>query len=183
MAEQTRRSRLPAPPGRAAAAPSGRPTTEPFWALRDVSLEVAPRRGRRAHRPNGAGKSTLLKLLSRITLPTEGRIELRGRDGLAARGRAPAFTPSSRGARTSTSTARSSGLSRREIASRYDEIVEFSGVEAFIDTPVKRYSSGMFVRLGFAVAAHLEPEIMLVDEVLAVGDTAFQRKCMEKIAT
>ena len=130
---------------------------------------------------NGAGKSTLLKLLSRITLPTEGRIELHGRVGLAARGGHRLPPRAHRAARTSSSTATLLGMRRWEILRRFDEIVEFSGVERFIDTPVKRYSSGMFVRLAFAVAAHLDPEILLIDEVLAVGDMEFQRRSLEKM--
>jgi lipopolysaccharide transport system ATP-binding protein len=155
-------------------------TSEPFWALRDISMEVEPGEVIGLIGPNGAGKSTLLKLLARITLPTEGRIELRGRmASLLEVG--TGFHPELTGRENVYLNGAILGLSRRDIDSRYDEIVEFSGVEAFIDTPVKRYSSGMFVRLGFAVAAHLEAEIMLIDEVLAVGDAAFQRKCMNKI--
>jgi lipopolysaccharide transport system ATP-binding protein len=155
-------------------------TSEPFWALRDISMEVEPGEVIGLIGPNGAGKSTLLKLLARITLPTEGRIELRGRmASLLEVG--TGFHPELTGRENVYLNGAILGLSRRDIDRRYDEIVEFSGVEAFIDTPVKRYSSGMFVRLGFAVAAHLEAEIMLIDEVLAVGDAAFQRKCMSKI--
>jgi lipopolysaccharide transport system ATP-binding protein len=156
------------------------PTTEPFWALRDVSMEIAPGEVLGLIGPNGAGKSTLLKLLARITLPTEGRIELRGRvASLLEVG--TGFHPELTGRENVALNGAILGLSRQEIARRFDAIVEFSGVEEFIDTPVKRYSSGMTVRLGFAVAAHLEAEIMLVDEVLAVGDAAFQRKCINKI--
>ena len=156
------------------------PASEPFWALRDVSLEVAPGEVVGLIGPNGAGKSTLLKLLARITPPTEGRIELRGRvASLLEVG--TGFHPELTGRENVYLNGAILGLSRQEIARRFDEIVEFSGVEKFIDTPVKRYSSGMSVRLGFAVAAHLDAEIMLVDEVLAVGDAAFQRKCMDKI--
>jgi ABC-type polysaccharide/polyol phosphate transport system ATPase subunit len=155
-------------------------TTEPFWALRDISMEVAPGEVVGLIGPNGAGKSTLLKLLARITLPTEGRIELRGRTAsLLEVG--TGFHPELTGRENVALNGAILGLSRQEIARRFDAIVEFSGVEKFIDTPVKRYSSGMTVRLGFAVAAHLEAEIMLIDEVLAVGDAAFQRKCMSKI--
>jgi lipopolysaccharide transport system ATP-binding protein len=154
--------------------------SEPFYALHDVSLEVAHGEVIGLIGPNGAGKSTLLKLLARITPPTEGRIELHGRiASLLEVG--TGFNPELTGRENIYLNGAILGLSRAEIDSRYDDIVEFSGVEAFIDTPVKRYSSGMFVRLGFAVAAHLEAEIMLVDEVLAVGDTSFQRKCMDKI--
>ena len=145
-----------------------------------MSLEVAPGEVVGLIGPNGAGKSTLLKLLARITLPTEGRIELRGRMATLLEV-GTGFHPELTGRENVYLNGAILGLSRREIARRFDAIVEFSGVEAFIDTPVKRYSSGMFVRLGFAVAAHLDAEIMLVDEVLAVGDAAFQRKCMNKI--
>jgi lipopolysaccharide transport system ATP-binding protein len=153
---------------------------EAFWALRDVSMEVAPGEVVGLIGPNGAGKSTLLRLLARITPPTEGRIELHGRMA-ALLEVGTGFHPELTGRENVFLNGAILGLSRREIASRFDEIVEFSGVETFLDTPVKRYSSGMFVRLGFAVAAHLDAEIMLVDEVLAVGDAAFQRKCMNKM--
>ena len=153
---------------------------EAFWALQDVSLEVGQGEVIGLIGPNGAGKSTLLKLLARITLPTEGRIELHGRTAsLLEVG--TGFHPELTGRENVFLNGAILGLSRQEIEKRYDDIVEFSGVDAFINTPVKRYSSGMFVRLGFAVAAHLDAEIMLVDEVLAVGDAAFQRKCMNKI--
>ena len=130
--------------------------------------------------PNGAGKSTLLKLLSRITLPTEGRIVLRGRVATLLEV-GTGFHPELTGRENIFLNGAILGMRRREIAARFDEIVEFSGIERFIDTPVKRYSSGMYVRLAFAVAAHLEPEILLVDEVLAVGDAEFQRKCLGKM--
>jgi lipopolysaccharide transport system ATP-binding protein len=156
------------------------PASEPFWALHDVSLEVGQGEVVGLIGPNGAGKSTLLKLLARITLPTEGRIELRGRMATLLEV-GTGFHPELTGRENVYLNGAILGLSRQEIASRYDAIVDFAGVEEFIDTPVKRYSSGMFVRLGFAVAAHLDAEIMLVDEVLAVGDAAFQRKCMNKI--
>jgi lipopolysaccharide transport system ATP-binding protein len=156
------------------------PASEPFWALHDVSLEVGQGEVVGLIGPNGAGKSTLLKLLARITLPTEGRIELHGRTATLLEV-GTGFHPELTGRENVFLNGAILGLSRQEIARRFDAIVEFAGVEAFIDTPVKRYSSGMFVRLGFAVAAHLDAEIMLVDEVLAVGDAAFQRKCMNKI--
>ena len=156
------------------------PTSEPFWALHDVSLEVAPGEVIGLIGPNGAGKSTLLKLLARVTLPTEGRIELRGRMATLLEV-GTGFHPELTGRENVFLNGAILGLRRQEIERRFDEIVAFSGVEAFIDTPVKRYSSGMFVRLGFAVAAHLDAEIMLVDEVLAVGDAGFQRKCLNKI--
>ena len=156
------------------------PASKPFWALRDVSLEVEPGEVVGLIGPNGAGKSTLLKLLARISHPTEGRIELRGRlASLLEVG--TGFHPELTGRENVFLNGAILGLSRQEIARQFDAIVEFSGVEKFIDTPVKRYSSGMSVRLGFAVAAHLDAEIMLVDEVLAVGDAAFQRKCMSRI--
>ena len=156
------------------------PTTEPFWALRGLSLEVAPGEVIGLMGPNGAGKSTLLKLMSRITLPTEGRIELRGRVATLLEV-GTGFHPELTGRENVYLNGAILGLRRQDIARRFDAIVDFSGVEAFIDTPVKRYSSGMFVRLGFAVAAHLDAEIMFVDEVLAVGDAAYQRKCIQKI--
>ncbi len=151
-----------------------------LWALRDVSLQIEQRRGGCADRPNGAGKSTLLKLLSRITLPTEGRIVMRGRVATLLEV-GTGFHPELSGRENIFVNGAILGMRRREIDARFDEIVEFSGIERFIDTPVKRYSSGMYVRLAFAVAAHLEPEILLVDEVLAVGDAEFQRKCLGKM--
>jgi lipopolysaccharide transport system ATP-binding protein len=153
---------------------------EEFWALRNVDAhvdrgEVVGLIGR-----NGAGKSTLLKLLSRITPPTEGEILLRGRvASLLEVG--TGFHPELTGRENIFLNGAILGMREREIAARFDEIAAFSGVERFLDTPVKRYSSGMFVRLAFAVAAHLEPEILLVDEVLAVGDAEFQRKCLDKM--
>jgi len=155
---------------------------EKFWALRDVSFEVAEGEVFGLIGANGAGKSTLLKLLARITMPTEGRITLRGQVGsLLEVG--TGFHPELTGRENIFLNGSILGMSRREIASRYDEIVEFSGVEQFIETPVKRYSSGMFVRLAFSVAAHLEPAILLLDEVLSVGDAEFQRKCLAKMDT
>jgi homopolymeric O-antigen transport system ATP-binding protein len=154
--------------------------TEDFWAVRDVSFEV--RRGETlgivGH--NGAGKSTLLKLLSRITAPTTGEITLTGT--LAALIEVGSgFHPELTGRENIFLSGSILGMKRREIAEKLDRIVSFSGVGAFIDTPVKRYSSGMFVRLGFSVAAHLEPDILLVDEVLSVGDAAFQVQCHERL--
>ena len=154
--------------------------TEDFWALRDVSFEVGAGDVVGIIGKNGAGKSTLLKILTRITKPTEGRAEIRGRVGsLLEVG--TGFHPELTGRENIFLSGTILGMSRREVESRYDSIVEFSGISRFIDTPVKRYSSGMTVRLGFAVAAHLEPEVLLIDEVLAVGDVAFQKKCLGKM--
>ncbi|MBU0596313.1 ABC transporter ATP-binding protein [Candidatus Bipolaricaulota bacterium] len=151
-----------------------------IWALRDVSFEIAQGEVVGVIGANGAGKSTLLKVLTRITEPTTGYAELRGRVGsLLEVG--TGFHPELTGRDNVYLSGAVLGMTRREIAARFDEIVSFSGVEKFIDTPVKRYSSGMTVRLGFAVAAHLEPEILLVDEVLAVGDAAFRRKSLGKM--
>jgi lipopolysaccharide transport system ATP-binding protein len=155
-------------------------THESLWALRDVSLEVHAGEALGLIGPNGAGKSTLLKLLSRITLPTEGRITLRGRVATLLEV-GTGFHPDLTGRENIFINGAILGMRRREIEARFDEIVEFSGIERFIDTPVKRYSSGMYVRLAFAVAAHLQPEILLVDEVLAVGDAEFQRRCLGKM--
>jgi lipopolysaccharide transport system ATP-binding protein len=157
-----------------------RTTREAFWALREVSLEIAPGEVVGVIGRNGAGKSTLLKVLSRITRPTAGEVRLRGRMGsLLEVG--TGFHPELSGRENVYLSGAILGMTRREIQRKFDEIVEFAGVESFLDTPVKRYSSGMNVRLGFAVAAHLEPEILLVDEVLAVGDAEFQTKCLGKM--
>jgi lipopolysaccharide transport system ATP-binding protein len=153
---------------------------EVVWALKDVSFEV--RRGEVLGiiGRNGAGKTTLLKILSRITEPTEGRAVINGRVGsLLEVG--TGFHPELTGRENIYLNGAILGMTRAEIDGKFDEIVDFSGVEKFIDTPVKRYSSGMRVRLGFAVAAHLDPEILLVDEVLAVGDAGFQKKCLGKM--
>jgi lipopolysaccharide transport system ATP-binding protein len=157
--------------------PQGARAQEELWALRDVSLEIERGEAVGLIGPNGAGKSTLLKLLSQITLPTEGRITLRGRVATLLEV-GTGFHPELSGRENIYVNGAILGMRRREIDARFDEIVEFSGVERFIDMPVKRYSSGMYVRLAFAVAAHLQPEILLVDEVLAVGDAEFQRKCL-----
>lgn len=155
-------------------------TDEYFWALNDVSFEI--RRGEVVGiiGRNGAGKSTLLKILSRITEPTRGQGEIHGRVG-ALLEVGTGFHPELTGRENIYLNGAILGMNRREVACKFDEIVAFAEVEKFVDTPVKRYSSGMYVRLAFAVAAHLEPEILLVDEVLAVGDAAFQKKCLGKI--
>jgi lipopolysaccharide transport system ATP-binding protein len=151
-----------------------------IWALDDVSFDVRAGEVLGLIGRNGAGKSTLLKVLSRITDPTEGQVTLRGRVGsLLEVG--TGFHPELTGRENIFLNGRILGMRRAEIVRRFDEIVEFAGVERFLDTPVKRYSSGMQVRLAFAVAAHLEPEILLVDEVLAVGDAEFQEKCLGKM--
>jgi lipopolysaccharide transport system ATP-binding protein len=151
---------------------------EMIWALRELSFEVEPGEVLGLIGHNGAGKSTLLKILSRITEPTEGRIELYGRLGsLLEVG--TGFHPELTGRENVYLSGAILGMARAEIDRKLDAVVAFSGVEKFLDTPVKRYSSGMYVRLAFAVAAHMEPEILLVDEVLAVGDLAFQQKCLD----
>jgi lipopolysaccharide transport system ATP-binding protein len=151
-----------------------------IWALRDVGFEVMPGEVVGVIGSNGAGKSTLLKILSEITYPTEGRVRLRGRvASLLEVG--TGFHPELTGRENIFLNGAILGMTRREILDKFGEIVAFAGVETFIDTPVKRYSSGMQVRLAFAVAAHLEPEILLVDEVLAVGDAAFQKKCVGRM--
>jgi lipopolysaccharide transport system ATP-binding protein len=155
-------------------------TTEEFWALRNVSFEVGIGKRLGIVGANGAGKSTLLKILSRITSPTEGEARLRGRvASLLEVG--TGFHPELTGRENIYLNGTILGLSRNDINKAFDSIVDYSGVEAFIDTPIKHYSSGMHVRLAFSVAAQLEPDIMIIDEVLAVGDAAFQRKCQRTI--
>lgn len=157
-------------------------TDEEFWALRDVSFEVRTGEVLGVIGANGAGKSTLLKILSRITEPTSGEITLRGRvASLLEVG--TGFHPELTGRENIFLNGVILGMKRAEVARKLDEIVEFSGVEKFLDTPVKRYSSGMYVRLAFAVAAHMDPEILVVDEVLAVGDAEFQKKCLGRMDT
>jgi lipopolysaccharide transport system ATP-binding protein len=153
-----------------------------FWALRDVSFTVQPGEVLGVIGRNGAGKSTLLKILSRITEPTSGRAILRGRvSSLLEVG--TGFHPELSGRDNVFLNGAILGMTQAEIRRKFDEIVAFAEVEKFLDTPVKRYSSGMYVRLAFAVAAHLDPEILIVDEVLAVGDAAFQKKCLGKMGT
>lgn len=151
-----------------------------MWALKDVSFEVKPGEIVGIIGRNGAGKSTLLKLLSRITEPTEGFAELHGRIG-ALLEVGTGFHPELTGRENTFLNGAVLGMKRAEIARKFDEIVAFADIGEFLDTPVKRYSSGMYVRLAFAVAAHLEPDILIVDEVLAVGDAEFQRKCLGKM--
>src|SRR6201987_4537928 len=153
---------------------------EKFWALKDVSFELKQGEAIGIIGRNGAGKSTLLKILSRIVEPTEGRVLLRGRvASLLEVG--TGFHPELTGRENIYLNGAILGLTRREIQKKFDEIVAFAEVEKFLDTPVKHFSSGMYVRLAFAVAAHLEPEILVVDEVLAVGDAEFQEKCLGKM--
>mgnify|MGYP001591423400 CR=1 FL=1 len=153
---------------------------EEFWALKDVSFNVNKGEVVGIIGANGAGKSTLLKILSQITPPTEGEIVLRGRVGsLLEVG--TGFHPELTGRENIFLNGAILGMKRREIAKKFDEIVEFAGIGKFLDTPVKYYSSGMYVRLAFSVAAHMEPDILLVDEVLAVGDAEFQKKCLGKM--
>jgi lipopolysaccharide transport system ATP-binding protein len=159
---------------------NGLPGTETIWALKNVSFEVAPGKIVGIIGRNGAGKSTLLKILSRITEPTSGRAELFGRVGsLLEVG--TGFHPELTGRENIYLNGAVLGMRRTEITARFDEIVDFSEIGKFLDTPVKHYSTGMYTRLAFAVAAHLEPDVLLVDEVLAVGDAEFQAKCLGKM--
>lgn len=156
------------------------PATEEFWALKDVDLQVEQGERLAIIGRNGAGKSTLLKLLSRVTEPTRGRARLRGRmASLLEVG--TGFHPELTGRENIYLNGAILGMRKREVERKFDEIVAFADVEKFLDTPVKRYSSGMYTRLAFSVAAHLETDILIIDEVLAVGDAAFQRKCLGKM--
>ena len=156
------------------------PKEERFWALKDISFEVQPGEVVGVIGRNGAGKTTLLKILSRITEPTRGKATIRGRvASLLEVG--TGFHPELTGRENIYLNGVILGMSRREVQRKFDEIVEFAEVEKFLDTPVKRYSSGMYVRLAFAVAAHVDPDVLLVDEVLAVGDIGFQEKCIGKL--
>src|SRR5437588_2354041 len=158
-----------------------RQRSEQFWAVRDVSFEVARGEALGIIGHNGAGKSTILKLLSSITAPTTGEIMINGRlSALIEVG--SGFHPELTGRENVYLNGAILGMTRRQISARLDSIVDFAGVRQFLETPVKRYSSGMYVRLGFSIAAHLDPDILLLDEVLAVGDAAFQEKCLQRIA-
>lgn len=157
-----------------------RTRSEDFWALRDVSFEVKRGEALGIIGHNGAGKSTILKLLSNITTPTSGEITINGR--LAALIEVGSgFHPELTGRENIFLSGSILGMKRREIEAKLDQIIEFAGVREFIDTPVKRYSSGMYVRLGFAIAAHLDADVLLLDEVLAVGDVSFQAKCLQRV--
>ena len=154
--------------------------SETLWALKDINFEVHPGEVVGIIGRNGAGKSTLLKILSRITEPTTGRVDLYGRVGsLLEVG--TGFHPELTGRENIYLNGAVLGMKREEIKRRFDEIVAFAEVEKFLDTPVKHYSSGMYMRLAFAIAAHLDPEILVIDEVLAVGDSRFQKKCLAKM--
>jgi lipopolysaccharide transport system ATP-binding protein len=174
------RSGLNGPHANGSTYPASNGSVEDLWALKNVSFEVKRGDVIGIIGRNGAGKSTLLKILSRITEPTQGRIRIRGRvASLLEVG--TGFHPELTGRENIYLNGSILGMSRAEIKAKFDEIVEFAETEKFLDTPVKRYSSGMYVRLAFAVAAHLESEILIVDEVLAVGDAAFQKKCLGKL--
>lgn len=153
---------------------------EDFWALSEINLEIHAGETVGIIGPNGSGKSTLLKLLSRVTWPTTGRIELFGRVG-ALLEVGTGFHVDLTGRENIYLAGAILGMNRREVKSRFDEIISFSGVEEFLDTPVKRYSSGMFLRLAFSVMAYLRNEILIVDEIIAVGDQEFQEKCLQKM--
>jgi homopolymeric O-antigen transport system ATP-binding protein len=151
-----------------------------FWAVRDVSFEVRPGEALGIIGPNGAGKSTILKLLTRILAPTRGRCEIRGRAGALIE-LAAGFHPDLTGRENVFLQGAIMGMRQADIARQFDRIVDFAGVAEFIDTPVKRYSSGMNARLGFAIAAHLDPEVLIIDEVLSVGDAAYQEQCITRM--
>ncbi|MGE3806065.1 MAG: ABC transporter ATP-binding protein [Gemmataceae bacterium] len=162
-------------------APEAAEDPQQLWALRDVSFEIKAGESVGIIGRNGAGKSTLLKILSRVTEPTSGRAQFRGRVGsLLEIG--TGFHNELTGRENIYLSGVILGMTRREIARKFDDIVGFAEMERFLDTPVKRYSSGMYVRLAFAVAAHLDPEILMIDEVLAVGDTAYQRRCLDRLS-
>ena len=180
ISQRPRATTLPERLAQLVRAPFGSGSEDELWALRDVEFSIPTGSAVGIIGRNGAGKSTLLKILSRITPPTTGEVRLRGRVGsLLEVG--TGFHPELTGRENIFLNGAILGMRRREISARFDEIVAFAEVERFLDTPVKRYSSGMYVRLAFAVAAHLEPEILVVDEVLAVGDAEFQRKCLGKM--
>ena len=160
--------------------PAGQLEGQEFWALRDVSFDVKAGEAFGIIGPNGAGKSTTLKLLTRILKPTLGRCEVHGRIGALIEV-AAGFHPDLTGLENIYLQGAIMGMKRVEIARRLDEIIEFAGVQDFIDTPVKRYSSGMNARLGFSIAAHLEPDVLIIDEVLSVGDMAFQERCIDRM--
>ncbi|HYX30917.1 MAG TPA: ABC transporter ATP-binding protein [Pyrinomonadaceae bacterium] len=151
-----------------------------IWALRNVDLEVFPGEVLGIIGSNGAGKSTLLKILARVTRPTTGKANLYGRGG-SLLGVSTGFHPDLTGRENIYLNGAILGMKRNEIGRKFDQIVEFAGIEKFLDTQTKRYSSGMFLRLGFAIAAHLDPDILLLDEVLTTADASFQRKCLERI--
>ncbi|BBI18106.1 ABC transporter ATP-binding protein [Neochlamydia sp. S13] len=165
---------------RRAAAAAEEKQTEEFWALKDISLAIEEGDRFGIIGRNGAGKSTLLKLLSRIIMPSDGEIFLRGKiSSLLEVG--TGFHPELTGRENVFLNGAILGMSKREIARKFDEIVEFAEIEKFLDTPVKRYSSGMYTRLGFSIAAYLDPQVLVLDEVLAVGDAPFQAKCIKKM--
>ena len=156
------------------------PESQILWALKDVNFEIEPGSALGLVGPNGSGKTTSLKLLSKITFPTSGKVHINGRiSALIELG--AGFHPDLTGRENVYLNGTILGMKKEEIDKRFDQIVDFSGIERFIDTPVKRYSSGMYVRLGFSVAAHVEPDVLLVDEVLAVGDAQFRQKCATRI--